>query len=208
MLQPSWEELLTFSSEMVFITLYLLSNLIIDEVVTTTIRSATLVFTLTCPKLKYSISSRYIQQGRNEGWCYSMNFHRGSSFKCFCTRCIYLKAWDLVPQSVFPRFRPGTFPHATKRRYWKTNILFFPLKMASVFSSRRDLNLIFSRLWPMFFFLRTERLLLCAGKQLSVFARHPFLPCSETLLSFPPRSGSITDFSLLRTTCMFAIAGR
>ena len=75
MLQPSWEGLLTFSSEMVFITLYLLSNLIIDEVVTTTIRSATLVFTFTCPKLKRSISSRYMQQGRNEGWSCSLNFH-------------------------------------------------------------------------------------------------------------------------------------
>ena len=39
--------LLTFSSGIVFITLYLLSNLIIDEVVTTRIRSATFVFMLT-----------------------------------------------------------------------------------------------------------------------------------------------------------------
>ena len=121
MLQPSWEELLTFSSEMVFITLYLLSNLIIDEVVTTTIRSATLVFTFTCSKLKCFISSRFIQQGRNEGWCCSMNFLNWQQFQTFCTRCISLKAWDLIPPSVFLRFRPGVFPHATEGRYWKTN---------------------------------------------------------------------------------------
>ena len=135
MLQPSWEGLLTFSSEMVFITLYLLSNLIIDEVVTTTIRSATLVFTFTCPKLKRSISSRYMQQGRNEGWSCSLNFHNWpAAVSNTFAPGVYLLKLETCFFSPFSRALDRVFFLTQLREGTEKTIYFFPAKNGQLIS--------------------------------------------------------------------------
>ena len=72
--------------------------------------------------------------------------------------------------------------------------------MASLFSSRQDLNLIFSSLWTMFCdFLRTESLLFRAEKQLSVFGTKPFFSALGNIAFFPRAPVQLRIFLSLET---------